>query len=53
VDAHVENVYALVIFGVESAHVGPWSIGLDHHGDPVELGMAGMEDMSCHCSLAV
>jgi hypothetical protein len=48
VDPDVEHVHSLCVLAVVAPDIDPWSVGLDHHGDPVEFGVTRMEDVSRH-----
>ena len=45
--AGVQQVQALLILAVEAADIGARPVGLDHHGDAVQLVMPRMEDVAC------
>jgi hypothetical protein len=47
---NVEHVDAVLILGIEASDVRPRAPGLDDHGDPVELGVSWMKDVSRHMS---
>jgi hypothetical protein len=46
--AHVEEVYALCVLAVVTPYIGPGPSGLQDDRDSMELGVAGVEDMTRH-----
>lgn len=46
--SYVEEVYALCVLAVVTSHIGPGPGGLQDDRDSMELGVAGMEDVTRH-----
>lgn len=46
--SHVEEVYALCVLAVVTPYIGPGPSGLQNDSDSMELGVAGMEDVTRH-----
>ena len=47
-DTNVQEVYASCVLTVITPHVCPRAVGLEYHGDAVELRMAGVKDVATH-----
>ncbi len=48
VHPHIEQVHAALIFAVVPAHIRSRPLGLHHDSDTMELGVAGMKDVTRH-----
>jgi hypothetical protein len=48
VDADVEEVHSPLVFLIVAANIGRRAEGLDHDGNPVKLGVAGMKNVTRH-----
>jgi hypothetical protein len=47
----VQQMQPLLILAVEAANVGARPVGLDHHGDAVQLVVPRMEDVARHAGI--
>jgi hypothetical protein len=48
VDPYVEEMDPALVFAVVAADIGLCAMGLDYHGDSVQLSMTRVEDVTCH-----
>jgi hypothetical protein len=47
-DASIQQVYPMLILAVVTPDIRSRAVRLDNHGDPMELGMPWVEDMTGH-----